>query len=142
MQSKLAFVHLNSTQISSQSIAGQFSFVPHSSAGYNIFFVNDNYPNACNASVHSDMVFRYSSLAWLYYAVAGVLVLLVGMLLLVALALRRVRMNSSIAKTYQGTRVSLKNDDRTVSAAVRRIRFASRTDSTPKSKIEGQVPRD
>jgi hypothetical protein len=51
MKIEPAIIQLNSSQISSESPAGQFSFVPHSSDGYSVFLVNDDYPNATKATV-------------------------------------------------------------------------------------------
>ncbi len=88
LQSELSVIHLNSSVVVLQSTAGVFSFVPHSSMGYVVFFVNDNYPNATIASVNSDMILHYSSLSSLYWIIAGLFVFALGVSLLV-LGVRR-----------------------------------------------------
>jgi hypothetical protein len=88
MKIELSSIHLNSTQISSQSLSGQFSFVPHASDGYSVFLANDNYPKATNATVDSDFIFQYSSYEWLYYTIAGLVVFLTGLLLAIIWAIK------------------------------------------------------
>jgi hypothetical protein len=84
-------VHLNATAISSQfSTEDQFSFTPTSSAGYSAVFVNDEYPSANNASVHATITLQYIYLNSLYGFVAGLVMLGIGFVLLVATVLRKV----------------------------------------------------
>ena len=82
MRSAFSMVHLNSTVVSSQSIDGQFSFVPPASAGYQAVFVNDEFPNATDASVGANLTLRYDSTDALYATVAGLAILVSGFALL------------------------------------------------------------
>jgi hypothetical protein len=82
MRSAFSMVHVNSTVVSSQSIDGQFSFVPPASAGYQVVFVNDDYPNVSNASVGANLTLHYDSIDALYAIVAGLAVLVTGVALL------------------------------------------------------------
>jgi hypothetical protein len=79
MRDALSIEHLNSTVVSSQSIQGQFSFVPSGGAGYSVVFANDEYPNASNATVHATITLQYTSLGSVYALVVGVALLGVGL---------------------------------------------------------------
>jgi hypothetical protein len=78
MGSSPVMVHLNSSVVSSQSVPGRFSFVPLASGGYSMVFVNDEYPNTSNASVHANIILRYNSLAMLYTMLTALTILLLG----------------------------------------------------------------
>jgi hypothetical protein len=91
MRSAFSMVHLNSSVVSSQSISGQFSFVPPASAGYSIVLVNDEYPNASNASINVHIALRCDSLDTLYAIAAGLAILASGLVLLALPMVRKAR---------------------------------------------------
>lgn len=78
-----ATVHLNASVVKSQTAAGEFSFVPPSSAGYTVVFVNDNYPNSTDAIVHANVILHYVSLGPLYAMAVGILSVALGLGLIV-----------------------------------------------------------
>ena len=82
MRSALSMVHLNSTVVSSQSTSDQFSFVPPATAGYQVVFVNDDYPNVSNASINASITLHYDSTSALYATIAGLAILASGAALL------------------------------------------------------------
>jgi hypothetical protein len=90
-RSALAMVHLNSSDVSSQAQSGQFSFVPPSSAGYQVVFMNDNYPDANNATINANITLRYDSVNASYGVVAGLAVLSSGLALAIIFIARRAR---------------------------------------------------
>jgi hypothetical protein len=89
-RSVLSTVHVNATAVSSQSIEGQFSFVPSASTSYSVVFVNDEYPDVNNANVHAAITLQYISVDSLYGLLAGLGMLGTGLVLLAAMVLTRV----------------------------------------------------
>ena len=81
-RSSLSTVHLNSTVVSSQFPAGEFSFAPLRSTDYSVVFVNDEYPNTNNASLNATITLQYIYLSSLYGLVAGLIMLGIGFFLL------------------------------------------------------------
>jgi hypothetical protein len=88
LRSALSTVHLNATVVSSQSVEGQFSFVPEASTAYSAVFVNDGYPSVNTANVHATIDLQYVSIYYVYALATGLVVVAVGFVLLIV-TLRR-----------------------------------------------------
>src|SRR5215472_13325995 len=81
-------VHLNATQVSLQSGESQFFVIPSNSTGYNVAFVNDEYPNNSTARVHASIILQYTPPNTVYISLAGWTTLGVGLTWLIILFLR------------------------------------------------------
>jgi len=84
MRGTLSTVHLNSSAVSSQSLQGQFTFVPSTQQGYNVVFVNDEYPNDSGVQiVDATITLQYVPLSSVYALIAGLAVFACGLATLV-----------------------------------------------------------
>jgi hypothetical protein len=86
-------VHLNSTEVSSQSAEGEFSFNVFNTTRYNIVFVNDAYPNASTARSHASIILQYTPALTVYFSLGSLTTLGIGLTWLVVLFVRsRIKM--------------------------------------------------
>ena len=81
-RSTLSVVHLNSNALSSQSAQDRFSFTPLNwSWLYIVVLVNDDYPNAINASVNVSIILRYTNLFSFVGFIAGLTILSIAVVI-------------------------------------------------------------
>jgi hypothetical protein len=89
IRNALSVVHLNSTEVSSQSIEGQFSFSPTASVGYSVVFSNNDYPNAIDTTVNATITLQYLNLYSIYGLIIGLVVFGLGCILFAHTARKR-----------------------------------------------------